>query len=125
MMDHIFVSYSRGDSEAVDNCYACILILSPHSVFSDNVRKEVDLAEGSNKELIPMMLIQVELPTKLRYQLAGIQWIEYFRDPEAKYRELAEVLRARAQKQILDNSPKMREVEIVIKGLNPSKFGPE
>src|SRR6266498_2550029 len=159
-MQHVFVSYSRKDSEAVDhivtrltadgfnvwldrkeirggelwrediveaidNAYACVLMLSPDSVAADNVRKEVDLAEGSSKELIPVMLKSVELPAKLRYQLAGIQWIEYFRDPAAKYSELAEVLHARAPKPIADESPKTRQIEIVIKGLSPSKFGSE
>src|SRR6266487_6321040 len=159
-MQHVFVSYSRKDGEAVDqivarlnedgfnvwldrkeirggelwrediveaidNAYTCVLMLSPDSVASDNVRKEVDLAEGSAKELIPVMLRPVELPAKLRYQLAGIQWIEYYSDPEAKYSELAEVLHARVPKQIASETQATREVEIVIKGLSPSKFSSE
>src|SRR6266545_6582627 len=159
-MQHVFVSYSRKDSEAVDhivtrltadgfnvwldrkeirggelwrediveaidNAYACVLMLSPDSVASDNVRKEVDLAEGANRELIPVMLAPVELPAKLRYQLAGIQWVEYYSDSEAKYSELAEVLHVRVPKHIADELPKTRKVEIVIQGLSPSKFGPE
>lgn len=159
-MRHVFVSYSRRDSEivnyivarltkdgfhvwldreaikggdvwreaiveAVDNAYACVLMLSPASVASDNVRKEVDLADGASKDLIPMMLAPVELPAKLRYQLAGIQWIEYYRDPEAKYAELAEVLHARKPQQILYEAQPTREVELRITGVDISKFGPE
>ena len=159
-MRHVFVSYSRRDSEtvnnivarltkdgfyvwldreaikggdvwreaiveAVDHAYACVLMLSPNSVTSDNVRKEVDLADGASKDLIPMMLAPVELPAKLRYQLAGIQWIEYYRDPEAKYAELAEVLHARKPQQVISEAQPTREVEIRIKGVDLSKFGPE
>jgi TIR domain-containing protein len=159
-MKHVFVSYSRKDSEtvdhivaqltkdgfnvwldrkeirggdlwrediveAIDNAYACILMLSPDSVTSDNVRKEVDLAEGSNTKLIPVMLFPVKLTAKLRYQLAGIHWIKYYSDPEAKYNELVAVLLTRASKQIADEWRKTHEVEIVIKGLNLSEFGPD
>ena len=81
-MSHVFISYSRRGSEAVDqivtrleaenftvwidredihggdlwreaiveavdNAYAFVLMLSPASGASDNVRKEVDLAEGA------------------------------------------------------------------------------
>ena len=90
-MSHVFVSYSRKDSEtvanivarlerdglsvwldredirggelwretivkAIDNAYAFVLMLSSNSVASENVRKEVDLAEGANKHLLPVML---------------------------------------------------------------------
>ena len=109
--------------EAVDNAYACVLMLSPNSVASDNVRKEVDLADGASKYLIPLMLAPVELPAKLRYQLAGIQWIDYYRDPEAKYAELTEVLHARKPEQIIHEVHSTREVEIRIKGVDISKFG--
>jgi hypothetical protein len=111
--------------EAIDNAYACVLMLSPDSAASDNVRKEVDLAEGANKGLVPTLLVPVELPRKLRYQLAGIQWIEYYRDPEAKYGELLEALHAREPKDLAPETQMRREVEIVIKGIDASKFGPE
>ena len=158
-MSHIFVSYSRKDSqivdditarltgdglnvwldraaikggelwreaivEAIDNAYACVLMLSPNAAASDNVRREVDLAEGSNKELVPVMLAAVKVPSKLRYQLAGIQWIEYYRDPEAKYAELFGVLHDRQPKDIASETQTSRDVEIVIIGLDPSKLGP-
>jgi len=119
-MSHVFVSYSRRDSETVDNivarleaanftvwidredihggelwrkaiveavdhAYVFVLMLSPYSVASDNVRKEVDLAEGASKPLIPMLLAPADLPAELRYQLAGIQWIDYYSNPDGKF----------------------------------------
>ena len=159
-MSHVFVSYSRKDSEtvdhivarldedkfdawmdreeihggdlwreeiveAIDNAYAFVLMLSPGSVASDNVRKEVDVAEGAAKALIPVLLAPAKLPSRLRYQLAGIQWIEYYRDQEAKYRELVEVLRTHQPKPGARKTPTTREVEFVLKGLNLSQFGHE
>ena len=158
-MSHVFVSYSRKDSqtvdditarlsgdglhvwldrgaikggelwreaivEAIDNAYACVLMLSPDAAASDNVRREVDLAEGSNKEIVPVMLATVKIPSRLRYQLAGVQWIEYYRDPEAKYAELLGILHERQPKDIAFETQTSRDVEIAIIGLDPSKLGP-
>ena len=112
--------------KAIDNAYAFVLMLSPDCVASDNVRKEVDLAEGAKKKLfVPVLLKTVKLPAKLRYQLAGIQWVEYYRDPETKSAELVKVLRARKPKRTVSKPATTRDVEFVIKGLNPSKFGPK
>jgi len=108
--------------EAIDNADALVLILSPNSVDSELVRKEVALAEGSNKDLVPVLLARVQLPAQLRYQLAGLQWIEYYQDPEAKLAELVKVLREHETKPVTEQSN--REVELVIKGIDPSKFGP-
>jgi hypothetical protein len=159
-MSHVFVSYSRKDSEpvdhivarlegenfkvwidreeikggelwrkaiveAVDNAYAFVLMVSPHSVASDNVRKEVDLAEGAGKALIPVLLASVEPPAELRYQLAGIQWIEYYGDPDAKFNELVKVLRAYEQKFGGKPPPTTRQVEFVFHELDLSKLSPE
>lgn len=159
-MKHIFVSYSRADSEtvdqiiarlsqddfkvwldrkdikggelwreeiveAVDQAFAFVLMLSPNSADSENVRKEVDVAEGGNIPIIPVLLVPVKLPAKLRYQLAGIQWIEYYRDPEAKYAELVEVLRTQRQKAGIAQPPEARQVELVISKINMAHFGPE
>ena len=56
-----------------------------------------NLALGHNhieSEYVSVLLAPFELPANLRYQLAGIEWIEYYRDPEAKYSELIEALQA-------------------------------
>src|SRR6266498_3340468 len=159
-MSHVFVSYSRKDSEtvdhivarleaenftvwidredihggelwresiveAVDNTYAFVLMLSPYSVASDNVRKEVDLAEGAGKALLPLLLAQAQLPARLRYQLAGIQWIEYYRDTDKKFTELATVLRGFQQKYGTVQPPATRPVEFVFSGLDLFKLSPE
>lgn len=110
--------------EAVDNAYAFLLVLSPASVASNNVRREVDLAEGSGKDIIPVLLARVNVPARLRYQLAGIQWIEYYRKPELKYAELVNVLQACRQKFPSIAASATREVEIVIGRIDTSKFGP-
>jgi len=111
--------------QAVDNAYAVVLMLSPGSVASDNVRKEVDLAESASKELVPVLLAPVELPAKLRYQLAGIEWIEYYRDPEAKYRELLEALQAHQQKFSSGQTSQLMDLELIMGKIKISPFGTE
>ncbi|HSJ90258.1 MAG TPA: TIR domain-containing protein [Anaerolineales bacterium] len=159
-MSHVFISYSRRDSEAVDqivtrleaenftvwidredihggdlwreaiveavdNAYAFVLMLSPASAASDNVRKEVDLAEGAGKSLLPTLLAQTQLPARLRYQLAGIQWIEYYRDPDKRLSELVEVLRGFEKKYGTVLPASSRQVEFVFNGLDLVKLSQE
>ncbi len=159
-MSHVFVSYSRKDSEtvdhivarldedkfdtwidreeihggdlwreeiveAIDNAYAFVLMLSPDSVASDNVRKEVDLSEQAGKALVPLLLAPTQLPSAFRYPLAGIQWIEYFRDPDGKFSEIVKVLRIYEKKSRAKQPLKTRQVEFFFDGLDLSKLSPE
>jgi adenylate cyclase len=50
-----------------------VLLLSPTSIESDNVRKEVSLAAERKKKILPLDLEPVALPHDLAYHLAGIQ----------------------------------------------------
>jgi hypothetical protein len=111
--------------EAVDNAYAVVLMLSSDSAVSDNVRREVDLAEGANKKLVPVLLAPVELPANLRYQLAGIEWIEYYRDPEVKYSELIKALQANHQGFLSPQTLKLLDMELNMGNIKISTFGSE
>ena len=59
--------------EAIESAKALLLLLSPHSVQSEQVVREVALAFESKKTIIPVEIEPVTLPTSLRYPLAGIQ----------------------------------------------------
>lgn len=83
---------------AIDNCQVFISVLSPNSIASDNVRKEMDIAEGSKKPILPVMLQQIELPTHMRYQLAGLQIIDLSQDFETGFSQLIESLGERGVK---------------------------
>ncbi len=61
---------------AIETCEAVLVVLSPNSVTSSNVRKELDLAEEMHKQLLPVMLEGVSIPPDIKYQLAGIQIID-------------------------------------------------
>jgi len=66
-------SWSESIVDAIDSCKAFIVMLSPASVLSPNVVKEVSLASEKRKKILPLDLEPVELPKNMQYALAGIQ----------------------------------------------------
>lgn len=70
-------SWSREIVGAIDACNAFLLLVSPSSLASHNVIKEVSLASEARKPIVPVDLEGVELSADLRYQLAGLQRVAY------------------------------------------------
>lgn len=66
-------SWSREIVQAIDQCKAFVVLLSPSSNESHNVAKEVSLAAEQRKKILPLDLEPVTLSEDLRYHLAGIQ----------------------------------------------------
>lgn len=63
--------------EGIRDCQVFVLALSPDSTASPNVRKEVDLAQRYNKQIVPLIWRTTEIPIAMEYQLAGIQWLDF------------------------------------------------
>ena len=59
--------------EGIRNCNTFIILLSSHSVESENVLRELSLASEKRKRVLPVDIEQVELPTSFEYPLAGLQ----------------------------------------------------
>jgi TolB-like protein/Flp pilus assembly protein TadD len=60
-----------------------LLLVTESAVRSHNVTKEVLLASEQKRHILPVHLEPTEIPPSLKYPLAGIQHIEYFRgDPD-------------------------------------------
>lgn len=64
-------------TQAIVDCDVFLLFLSPQSIKSDHVRRELDLAFEEGKKILPLRLEKADIPMRWRYQLAGIQYIEY------------------------------------------------
>lgn len=62
--------------QAVDTCDAFVLMLSAASAASDNVRREIDLAQDAGRSLYILNLDQAKIPAHMRYQLVGLQFID-------------------------------------------------
>src|SRR5579883_2860923 len=69
----VATSWSEEIVDAIDSCKAFIVMLSPNSIASHNVVKEVSLASEKRKKILPLDLEPVDLPKSLQYPLAGIQ----------------------------------------------------
>lgn len=69
----IATSWSKEIVQGIDTCKAFIILLSPFSIESKNVVREVALAFEKNKKILPLELEPVTLSEDLQYHLAGIQ----------------------------------------------------
>ena len=46
-----------------------VVILSVHSIQSENVVKELSIAESSDKAILPILIDDVALPAQMKYQI--------------------------------------------------------
>ena len=68
--------------DAIDASKVMVLMISDSSITSDNVVKELSIASEDKKPILPVYLHRSEIPKSMRYQLAGIQHIEFFEGQE-------------------------------------------
>jgi hypothetical protein len=111
--------------QAIDTCDAFVLMLSSHSTISENVRKEIDLAEDANRTVFILKLDSVtKIPTEMRYQLVGLQYIDLLTlGLESAVNQLIGSLKEHLASEKPDGEPTVRQVELVIRGVDPSVFG--
>jgi adenylate cyclase len=64
---------------ALENAKVLLLMVTENAVASHNVVKEVVLASERKSHILPIHLEPTQIPQSLKYSLAGIQHIEYFR----------------------------------------------
>lgn len=74
-------SWSGEIVRGIQGCAALILLSSPASMASKNVRQEVQLAFEADRSLIPRILESADVPPEVGYALAGRQWIELLDHP--------------------------------------------
>jgi len=63
--------------EAIKACTVFFIVLSPNSLASSNVNRELTLAERNNKIIIPILIKSAEIPDSMAYQLAGLQQLDF------------------------------------------------
>lgn len=64
---------------ALESAKVLLLVVTESAVRSDNVAKEVMLVSERKGHILPVYLEPTVIPPALRYQLAGIQHVEYFK----------------------------------------------
>ena len=112
--------------QAIDTCDAFVLMLSPNSAASENVRKEIDLAQDSGRTIFAMLLEPVKLPAEIRYQLAGLQFVDaQMLGFEKAANQLITTIKEYLKKLKPAAQAAARQVELVIQGIDVSAFGPD
>jgi hypothetical protein len=82
------LSWDRTVEDALTNCPRMLVILSPLSVKSDNVRDEVSFALSKQKRIIPVLYRECEVP----FRLARLQHIDFRSDYARGLKALLKVL---------------------------------
>jgi len=112
--------------EGIDTSEAFVLHLSPNSAASDNVLKELNLAEEALEPFIlPVMLSDLKIPDEMRYQLAGTQFIAYHLDSKRGVHDLiAEIKKRRSATadRPAVQPPAFREVEVILENETKESF---
>ena len=109
--------------QAIDTCNAFVLMLSPNSAASDNVRKEIDLSQDSGRTIFAVMLEPFKLPAEIRYQLAGLQFIDVqMLGFDHAVDQLVETVKEHLAKFEPVEPPESRQAELVIQGVDLSAF---
>jgi len=70
-------SWSKEIAEALEDCTMFMLLLSPNSLASENVAKELAVAAELKKHIIPIELESVQLKREFLYHLTGLQRVAH------------------------------------------------
>ena len=62
--------------DAIEQSDVFLLFVSPASMRSDNVRRELTVAEEEDKQVVPVLLENTSIPADFRYSLAGVQYTD-------------------------------------------------
>ena len=68
---------------ALDSAKVLLLMVSEAAVSSHNVTKEVALVSERKGHILPVHLQRTAIPASLKYQLAGLQHVEFFDESQA------------------------------------------
>lgn len=64
-------------SEAISRCDTFLVVLSPESVASENVKRELAFAESHGRRIIPLRYQSCSLPPEIDLTLGNLQWIDF------------------------------------------------
>ncbi len=78
-------NYGREIAEAIKDCAALVLMTSPLSLASRNVRQEIALAWEYERPYVPLLLEPVAIPDDVKYWLTAAQWVEVLDKPEVDW----------------------------------------
>ena len=87
-------------TEAVRNCAAFLIVLSPHAAASENVPKELTIAGQHQRPIIPVRCAECTLAPAMEYDLAELQFVDFTGKPFDQ--ALADLVRAIGVEEVND-----------------------
>ncbi|MGD9702267.1 MAG: toll/interleukin-1 receptor domain-containing protein [Acidimicrobiia bacterium] len=69
-------SWRRSIVDGLQSAHAVILMVSPNSMVSSNVERELTIADDEGKRVFPVMVAATDLVSGFKYLLAGVQIID-------------------------------------------------
>lgn len=73
--------WRRSIVNGIVGCDVLLLVLSPNSVTSQNVEREITVAAEEKKRIVPVVFRPCEIPPGFLYELAGVQRIDFSTQP--------------------------------------------
>jgi len=64
-------------AQAIQQCGAFLIVLSPRSVASDEVNRELAYAASSGRRIVPLVYKSVQLPPAIGLTLGNLQWVNF------------------------------------------------
>ncbi len=64
-------------TQAIRECDAFLLVISPPSMTSDNVQNEVNLAGTHKRRIIPLFYQSCDIPPEIEYVISGKQYVDF------------------------------------------------
>ncbi len=90
--------------EGIRACNTFIILLSPNSIESENVLRELSLASEKRKRVLPVDLEAIVLPSSFEYPLAGLQrvpFVEFDRIVHAHRHGVEKIIRKDERKSLM------------------------
>jgi hypothetical protein len=75
------VAWRAEIGSAIKDCSAFLLILSPASTSSENVKRELAFAESHGRAIIPIRYKPCALPPDMELSLGNLQWLDFDDSP--------------------------------------------
>jgi hypothetical protein len=74
-------SWRKSIVDAINACDIFLIVISPNSVSSRNVTKEISMADERGKRLVPVVIQPTQIPADIEYQLTGVQYLDFTAEP--------------------------------------------
>ena len=100
-------SWRKSIVDAIRSCESFVLVLSPNSVASVNVAKEVSIADSDKVRIIPVIYKTCQISADMEYQLASVQQISIVENYQRGLHQLIQALGGMTETPLIASKPRL------------------